>query len=691
MTSPENRPELDSDAEPLIDALLDEVLGGHGPPDLRQKILERGRDPQLAIVEQVEEQPAAVPIVVPALVDRRVTNVRGRRRSLPAWSWITTICLVAVLATFWVYRRSHPARDVGSVVEKPRTTRPLRRPPRRPLPRLGAPNVPGPDSVEGQPTGTAGQSPVVPQPDSAGSEPNQPSASDNLVPAGTSSPPAPPPEGRLAGLDDAAMVAQVNQRLQQRWQTLQIDPAPGAKPEDWCRRVFVTLIGRAPNAGELRAYHRGDSDGRNAALVDHLLGPSHADEFANFWSRRWANWLLEFSVGGSRAYRAGLQKYLAETLRHDSRYDRICLELITASGSNDASRDDFQGATNYLLALEERADAAAVAGQLCRAMLGQQAACAQCHDDALRGRTQQQFWQLAASLSSIRIELYRVGRGQLRDAERPDEVSLTYAGTDGQSISARPGGWDGQLFTATDQTSLRAQLAQELVGSDDFARALVNRCWEAMFEYGFTLPVDDMGEHNPPSHPELLNFLSEQFVAHGYDVKQLMRWLVLSDAFARSDTTTAGNAKDDPAVGGVPLFSRAYQRPRLFALPNQGLDRLAAGEVPHVKYDEAVAQHAPIFGIAPSDFSSGSPEATTIGTLPPGQLLPSHILSLIRALDAQSLTREQKFEHAFHVVLGRRPTGRELASAEAIFTAAGNDPIAAMERVYWALLNTRRP
>ena len=70
--------------------------------------------------------------------------------------------------------------------------------------------------------------------------------------------------------------------------------------------------------------------------------------------------------------------------------------------------------------------------------------------------------------------------------------------------------------------------------NDDLARAFVNRMWAHFMGRGFVHPVDDFGPHNPPSHPELLDKLAEEFQASGYDVKELIRWIMASQAYQLS-------------------------------------------------------------------------------------------------------------------------------------------------------------
>ena len=66
-----------------------------------------------------------------------------------------------------------------------------------------------------------------------------------------------------------------------------------------------------------------------------------------------------------------------------------------------------------------------------------------------------------------------------------------------------------------------------------FARAAVNRLWAQFFGIGLVDPVDESGDENPPSHPELLDELAQQFVAHQYDLKFLIR------AITRAERTSS--------------------------------------------------------------------------------------------------------------------------------------------------------
>jgi uncharacterized protein DUF1553 len=109
----------------------------------------------------------------------------------------------------------------------------------------------------------------------------------------------------------------------------------------------------------------------------------------------------------------------------------------------------------------------------------------------------------------------------------------------------------------------RRELGRLIARGDDrqLALAMVNRTWQHFFGNGFTRPVDDMGPHNAPTHPEVLNRLAKEFIASGYNLKQLIRWIAATDAYQRASTLRPGNPSDDPTSGAAPFFSRVYLKP----------------------------------------------------------------------------------------------------------------------------------
>ena len=92
------------------------------------------------------------------------------------------------------------------------------------------------------------------------------------------------------------------------------------------------------------------------------------------------------------------------------------------------------------------------------------------------------------------------------------------------------------------------------------SRAFVNRIWKLFFGYGLSRRLDDLGgQGETPTHPELLDYLSAEFMAKDWDVKWLVKTLVSSGTYRQSSLVSAGLGRDDPA-------NRLYARQSRFRL-----------------------------------------------------------------------------------------------------------------------------
>lgn len=93
-------------------------------------------------------------------------------------------------------------------------------------------------------------------------------------------------------------------------------------------------------------------------------------------------------------------------------------------------------------------------------------------------------------------------------------------------------------------SELRQELAKLITNPRNrfFARNLVNRVWAELIGRGFVEPVDDFSQNNKPSHPKTLDYLADEFVAGGYDLKNLVRIIVTSQTYQREHLANV----DDP-------------------------------------------------------------------------------------------------------------------------------------------------
>jgi hypothetical protein len=230
-------------------------------------------------------------------------------------------------------------------------------------------------------------------------------------------------------------------------------------------------------------------------------------------------------------------------------------------------------------------------------------------------------------------------------------------------------------------------------------KAIVNRMWGHFLGYAFTRPIDDLGEHNPPSHPELLDGLAERFQQQSFDLKELIRWIVLSRPYALSSKATKGNHRDDPALGEKPKFTHFYLRQMRAEELYESLltateaDQSRGGEEAAKKKDQWLSQFITTFGTDEGD------DATVFnGSIP--QVLMMFNGDLIRQatntgkggfLDRVASGNAKysgKITTLYQAALARNPTAKEVAAANEMLVARKGDAIGALQDIWWAVLNS---
>jgi hypothetical protein len=211
-----------------------------------------------------------------------------------------------------------------------------------------------------------------------------------------------------------------------------------------------------------------------------------------------------------------------------------------------------------------------------------------------------------------------------------------------------------------------------------------------------------MRPDNPVSHPELLAKLADDFEATGYDMKQLMRWIVLSEPYGLSSRTTKGkNEKDNPSLGEQPMFSHYYLRQMT---PEQLYQSLLVAtnadktfrttEEQEQSKTRWLSQFTITFGT-----DDGDDGTTFNGTIPQTLMMfngdmikratstdPGGFLDRI-GKDAK-MNNAAKINYLFMATLSRRPTREEIEWANKLLVARKGDPIGALQDVFWVVLNT---
>ena len=512
-------------------------------------------------------------------------------------------------------------------------------------------------------------------------------------------------------------VRQINTLIRQGWQEYKLKPSRPANEGQWCRRVYLDVLGRIPTVDELFEYLGDKSPRAKAKLVHKLLHEEpQVEQYAANWTTLWTNILIGRSGGNgnnSLASREGMQKYLRESFLENKRYDKLVDELVSATGSSTPGSAKFNGAVNFLV--DKLADNGAQAtAQTSRIFLGLQVQCTQCHNHPFNEWKQRKYWEMNSFFRQTRaLRRFVPGSDELRqtllanqdfagESGDPQEADVFYELRNGLMKVAYPTFVDGTAISKSgylDQNNRREQLALLIVQSQAMQQAIANRMWQHFLGYGFTKPIDDMGTHNRPSHPRLLDYLGTEFRKSSFNMKELIRWIVLSQPYSLSSRMNKDNAQDDPLLGEKPRFSHFYLRQMRAEELYESLLVATQAHKTRVSYEEqqkAKAAWLDQFTIA---FGTDEGDETTTfnGTIPQALMMfngglikqatsgqPGSFMYKVAQSDRKP---RDKIRYLYQAALSRTPTKRETGFANHLLAAHRGNVTEALEDIWWALLN----
>lgn len=507
-------------------------------------------------------------------------------------------------------------------------------------------------------------------------------------------------------MNAAAIAALIDRHLEADWQAGGIKSAARADDAEFARRVYLDLIGRAPKAAEARAFLADADAHKREKLVDRLLGmPSHAAHFAAITR---AAWLPQTATNQQFAF-MGYQ--FENALRHNFRLntpaDAVIRKLLALPmGSNplmtrnrfvqqNASDDPDAELLAFYLANEAKPENLGAAAS--RLFVGIKLECAQCHDHPFAPYTKEQFWEFAAFFAEFNV-LPNRRPSQAKSAEpQADKNRLTIPNTDKLVVAKF---FDGGEPQWSEQRSPREELANWLTRPENpyFARNLANRMWAHFFGLGIVDPVDEPGEHNPPSHPRLLDDLGRAFAAAKFDNRELIRGITRSKAYqltSRLSHPTQANPRHfarmnlkgltagqlfDSLVAATGYRENGNLRNNQFGFfPNPGnprsmfINRFASTDKP-TETSTTILQALMLMN---GDFIE---EQTTVDR--------SEILGAI--VDVPGWDAKRRVEAVFLTVLGRKPTAEERDKYVSYVERGGasHDKKRALGDLFWVLLNS---
>lgn len=497
--------------------------------------------------------------------------------------------------------------------------------------------------------------------------------------------------------------------IERQWKEKAIAAAPVADDRTFVRRIYLDLAGRIPTRPEADAFVNTADPAKRANLIDQLLA---SPDYARHMAQVLDIILMERKGPREEAQRRehGWFDYLQKSIAANRPWNKIVADLITARPES----PDQKGAVWFLY--EKKNNHQQMAEGIAPIVFGVSIGCAQCHDHPLAREIQQKhYWGLVAAFNRTSNADTPSGAGvsesaiggfvsftNLKKESQPAIMALL----SGQTIAEkRPA--EGAKETDSDANYLsppskdpkhpnraaipkfsRRQALADAVTRDNplLARAMVNRVWDLLMGRGLVSPVDQMDSRHPPSHPELLAWLSADFQSHGYDLQRLVRMITLSRAYQLDSRTTA-------APPAPELYARGLEKPLLAEVLCRSL-LIATGSPAASSPDSPAAQAlchkliATFPDLNPTEYNATLQQAMFLSNdpliddllKPDGQNLTSRLLKL-------SSSREQVRE-AFLSILGREPAEDELNESIAYLQARKGRPEDALRQFSWALLSS---
>ncbi|MCX7421047.1 MAG: DUF1549 and DUF1553 domain-containing protein [Planctomycetia bacterium] len=480
----------------------------------------------------------------------------------------------------------------------------------------------------------------------------------------------------------------IDEHVLTEWKKVGLIPEMLADDATFLRRVSLDVIGTLPAPNEVREFLASSDPQKRAKAVDTLLGRR---EYVDCWTLKWSELLRVHRRSLGEKGLDSFQSWLRAKLRDNQSAQILVKELITAKGNLYTN-----GPVGFYFVDQTPVDLAETTAQI---FLGIRMQCAKCHHHPFEVWSQEDYYGLAAFFSGVqRKDTKEGGRfGGSQSIFVANSHKITNPMTS-QVIAARVLGAAAPVAEADD---CRPELADWMTSKENpyFAKNLVNRYWGYLFGRGLVEPIDDLRATNPASHPELLNALATDFVAHGYDFKHLLRTICNSRVYQ-----LATNLNPERDRNGM-FFS--FHLPRrlpaevLLDAINQatgsteGFPNLPVGTRAIELPDSTIASYfLETFGRPKRTGTCECERVTTADLnqslhLANGEAIHQKVTAkdgrLSKLLAAQT-SNADLISELYLATLSRLPTEQELAAATKHVTAATNRP-EAYEDLLWTLLN----
>lgn len=502
-------------------------------------------------------------------------------------------------------------------------------------------------------------------------------------------PPEPPKFQPIAASRDLAKLTpeQLDKALEEK--AAGMADLPQTSDEAFLRRASLDLIGRQPTRDELVAFVADESKEKRAEAIDRLLA---SDDYGRNWANYWSDAIgyrqeepqLTFHDYGP------FKRWLAEQFNAGKPWNEVTFRMLTAQG-----KVGENPATTFIGF--HQGDAHRLAGETTRVFLSVKIACAECHDHPFVDMPQETFHGIAAFFARTEAKVPQLDSAGI-EIKSKDKGEQKIEGKKGE-VPPKPLGQGDGLKLGADDLARRAALAHWITSGDNpyFARAYVNRIWARLMGRGFAEPVDDFGENAFFVLPEIHDAVADQFIASGYDHRDLFRLVMNTRAYGRaltqsSESDSLAVVKTKPLRGdevfdslvvavGLENFTPPREKKtgavRFPPLPKSTRDLVNAA----FGYDPSFPDKLVLRSMKQAMFMMNNQQlGKAISAAPDSE-------TFLAKLVAEESDNEKAVAKLYQHVLARQPTESELKIVLAHVEKV-NDRGAAFEDILWGLINS---
>ena len=322
---------------------------------------------------------------------------------------------------------------------------------------------------------------------------------------------------------------------------LRLKPAELAADHVFLRRAYLDAIGLLPTADETRAFLVSTNPNKREKLIDSLLAQP---EFAEFWAQKWSDLLRNEEKALDKKGVAVFYRWIAAQLAADRPLNEFARDILAASGSTYANPP-----ANFWRAIRDPLQRSESVAQV---FLGIRVGCARCHNHPFDRWTIDDYYGFAALFSRIDYRVLANDRKDNLDKHEFVGEQIVWQNRTSEmqnprtKLAAKPR-FLGAVTPDIGEGDRLGAVADWIASPTNpfFARAQVNRIWLHLMGRGLVDPNDDFRATNPPTNPELLEWLAADFTKGGFRLKHSVKTIMMSRTYQLGATVRDSSTMSD--------------------------------------------------------------------------------------------------------------------------------------------------